>query len=1062
MFTGSGAFRSALRSMYSTPAASAGPVSGCRQNSKAAVDFVRHARKTFEEAYNAPSFASATARRVGKSNLISVEYTTLQNDFVRDAKRSVANHMTLSIGAGRATVLAKGKPADMAGVRASLQSPSDPSLVVVLSSANSPNGGRFVEIWRDGVLAKSIDVSHKHGEYYNDAFFDSLAWSTDSKYVIYAAERPEYEKAKPETAASDTMEDIGDITDKIEGAVAGVADPRCYQFEDDWGESYTGKRPPVLVVVDVCNGSVKLLPSIDNVSPGQAQFLSKNGTDAEQIVFTGYQHAIRKHGIVFCYNRPSGIYVCDMDGSNLKCIHVGSVRSARIAPSRKGLVFLSTTAGGPHDSASELVYYDLEKDQAHTLVPIINQPLEKDQTVCGTRLPKGFAGIYTGQLPAQPWLQLGDPAQDILVFTSVWRSTLAVLTLDIQRLALQVHSLDKSTLSNAVLSANGDLVVGTTSTPAHPETLLIGEATRESPDQDVAIQWHHVATSTASDIGWRVIADNGKHERAPECIFVYPQKPNTGTRYFWKNGGAAARPLIEKQVKKEERAELLEKLSTSSWKSGLLRSSRNLGRQNETKREKLQRAALEEKLGVSRSDPSVRLYVSKRAPEEIQSQHTAMAATGSVEGMRQSYSGTQHNDSKGVNKSKGQQNADGCADQKCDIDATEAHSTAAITDTGSDQQAEKDGAAAEGKAHKRQLDEVVAGSSLATTTITKRMRQKKGRVLEKLGLGKTHEIVDSSESEFDSSASESDNSEDSSGDGCEKADYGDRGGSDITETCEQTDATCAVEQAGDISEPAEKQFYTGSMLKPLLEKRGTVEAGTADGTKAYYVPVERSEQIQSQRMQLPVYAEEQQIMEAITQNPVVVLSGETGSGKTTQVPQFLLEAGYGDSGSRNPGMIGITQPRRVAAVSMAHRVAEELGNYGHAVAHQVRFDTTVSDQTRIKFMTEGVLLRELAADLLLTKYSVIIADEAHERSLNTDILLGVLSRVVRLRQKLACESPEKHRELRLVIMSATLRVDDFAANERLFRTPPPVIRVQARQHPVRIHFSRRTPAYGEY
>ncbi|KAJ2613647.1 putative ATP-dependent RNA helicase DHR1 [Coemansia sp. RSA 1365] len=524
--------------------------------------------------------------------------------------------------------------------------------------------------------------------------------------------------------------------------------------------------------------------------------------------------------------------------------------------------------------------------------------------------------------------------------------------------------------------------------------------------------------------------------------------------------------FVEKQVKKEERAELLEKLSTSSWKSGLLRSSRNLGRQNETKREKLQRAALEEKLGVLRSDPSVRLYVSKQTPEEIQRQGSNMANISLAMSTQQRYSGTQHKEPKNTMERESLQSADISLDQRHGIGAMEMYPKVASLATGSDQQTEENSAAAAGsglgKAHKRQLDEVVAGSSLAAETITKRVRQKKGRILEKLGLGKAHEKVDSSESEFDSSASESDDSETRSGDECDKADYTDKGSLESAESCGQTDMTSAAKQAEDNTRAVEKQFYTGSMLKPLLAKRGMLDAGIQESTKAYYVPVERSEQIQRQRMQLPVYAEEQQIMEAITQNLVVVLSGETGSGKTTQVPQFLLEAGYGDNSSRNPGMIGITQPRRVAAVSMAHRVAEELGSHGHTVAHQVRFDTTVSDQTRIKFMTEGVLLRELAADLLLTKYSVIIADEAHERSLNTDILLGVLSRVVRLRQKLARECPDKHRELRLVIMSATLRVDDFAANERLFRTAPPIIRVQARQHPVRIHFSRRTPAYGEY
>lgn len=108
----------------------------------------------------------------------------------------------------------------------------------------------------------------------------------------------------------------------------------------------------------------------------------------------------------------------------------------------------------------------------------------------------------------------------------------------------------------------------------------------------------------------------------------------------------------------------------------------------------------------------------------------------------------------------------------------------------------------------------------------------------------------------------------------------------------------------------------------------------------------------------------------------------------------------------NPGLIGVTQPRRVAAVSMANRVAHEL-NVKDEVSHQIRYDTTTSKKTRIKFMTDGVLLRELAADFLLTKYSVLIIDEAHERNLNTDILIGVISRVLRLRANLSKQDREK-------------------------------------------------------
>ncbi|KAK3622084.1 putative ATP-dependent RNA helicase DHR1 [Elasticomyces elasticus] len=211
-------------------------------------------------------------------------------------------------------------------------------------------------------------------------------------------------------------------------------------------------------------------------------------------------------------------------------------------------------------------------------------------------------------------------------------------------------------------------------------------------------------------------------------------------------------------------------------------------------------------------------------------------------------------------------------------------------------------------------------------------------------------------------------------------------------------------------------------------------------------------------------------MEAINGNPIVIICGATGSGKTTQVPQMMFENGYGSAISSSPnatsaaaphseGMIGVTQPRRVAATSVASRVSHELGSrYGPVVAHQVRYDSvTVGKRTAIKFMTDGILLREIEKDFLLSKYSAIVIDEAHERSVNTDILIGMLSRIVPLRAELALEEPGKHYPLKLVIMSATLRVTDFTENQRLFRDgPPPMVEAEGRQFPVTVHFSRRT------
>ncbi|KAK3403519.1 P-loop containing nucleoside triphosphate hydrolase protein [Sordaria brevicollis] len=228
-----------------------------------------------------------------------------------------------------------------------------------------------------------------------------------------------------------------------------------------------------------------------------------------------------------------------------------------------------------------------------------------------------------------------------------------------------------------------------------------------------------------------------------------------------------------------------------------------------------------------------------------------------------------------------------------------------------------------------------------------------------------------------------------------------------------------------------------------------------DSRKAFAVVVTRTPEIQETRFRLPVVAEEQKIMEAIHDNDIVIICGATGSGKTTQVPQFLFESGYGVPDGPTPGMIGVTQPRRVAAVSMSKRVGEEMGDYKHVVSYQIRFEGTVDSKTAIKFMTDGVLLREAAIDIALRKYSAIIIDEAHERSVNTDILIAMLSRVVKLRRELAEEDPTI-KPLKLVIMSATLRVEEFTQNSNLFHTTPRIIEVEGREHAVTMHFAKKT------
>ena len=196
---------------------------------------------------------------------------------------------------------------------------------------------------------------------------------------------------------------------------------------------------------------------------------------------------------------------------------------------------------------------------------------------------------------------------------------------------------------------------------------------------------------------------------------------------------------------------------------------------------------------------------------------------------------------------------------------------------------------------------------------------------------------------------------------------------------------------------------------------------------------------------LPVAREAEPLVELIRKHPVVVVAGETGSGKTTQLPKLCLAAGRGAA-----GLIGCTQPRRIAARAVARRVAEELQvPLGGAVGYQVRFTENVGDETAIKFMTDGILLAEIQSDRWLSKYDTIIVDEAHERSLNIDFLLGYLKQLVARRP-----------DLKLVITSATIDTERFA---RHFGNAP-VVNVEGRGFPVEVRYftpGRRSEAETE-
>ncbi|MFL9946508.1 ATP-dependent RNA helicase HrpA [Paraburkholderia agricolaris] len=192
---------------------------------------------------------------------------------------------------------------------------------------------------------------------------------------------------------------------------------------------------------------------------------------------------------------------------------------------------------------------------------------------------------------------------------------------------------------------------------------------------------------------------------------------------------------------------------------------------------------------------------------------------------------------------------------------------------------------------------------------------------------------------------------------------------------------------------------------------------------------------------LPVSGRREEIARAIAQNQVVIVCGETGSGKTTQLPKICLELGRG-LGAGGTGLIGHTQPRRIAASATGRRIAEELGTpFGEVVGYKVRFTDNLSPGASVKLMTDGILLAETQTDPLLNAYDTLIIDEAHERSLNIDFLLGYLKEIL-----------VKRPDLKLIVTSATIDADRFARHFGSDEKPAPVIEVSGRLYPVEVRY----------
>ncbi|CAN1263156.1 Pre-mRNA-splicing factor ATP-dependent RNA helicase DEAH7 [Linum perenne] len=240
----------------------------------------------------------------------------------------------------------------------------------------------------------------------------------------------------------------------------------------------------------------------------------------------------------------------------------------------------------------------------------------------------------------------------------------------------------------------------------------------------------------------------------------------------------------------------------------------------------------------------------------------------------------------------------------------------------------------------------------------------------------------------------------------------------VEKTVEQVDADTA-----EVGEEGEVNFKQDAKFAQHMKK------GEAVSDFAL------SKSMSEQRKYLPIYSVRDELLQVIRENQVVVVVGETGSGKTTQLTQYLYEDGYTAN-----GIVGCTQPRRVAAMSVAKRVSEEMETeLGDKVGYAIRFEDVTGKNTIIKYMTDGVLLRETLKDSELDKYRVVVMDEAHERSLNTDVLFGILKKVV-----------ARRRDFKLIVTSATLNAEKFSD----FFGSVPIFNIPGRTFPVMTYYSK--------
>ncbi|KAG0336878.1 hypothetical protein BG004_007871 [Podila humilis] len=445
-----------------------------------------------------PTYSAATILPNSTDNTLNIQVSLSQRDLERNVRRKFTRSLVASVNADHSiSSLFNGPSIDTGDAVAQQISPSG-KMTAVLRSVAGDKKKHFVEIWSDGSILQLLETTAIHQDFYADSTFGTLEFSRDETKLVYVAERLKSEDAYEK-----------------------------FVYTPDWGETFTGKRDPALVVLDLTTWEVKVLGRFKgNLSPGQAIF----SHDSESIIFTGYHRDPQFFGIVFCQNRLTGLYSVNVDGNDFKTLSgdLKSARSPRLSPDGTTLLFLSNAVNGPHASCAKLCKVDLlasggkEGGVVSTVVDFVHKPSSDDHGFY-------FPGLYIDQLPRDLWV---TPTK--IVTSSAWRSRRTLLAIDIASGKVEdLTPISEYPGTTTALFANSRFILSTYSTPTEPWSLWLGQINAKTTADKLEVHFS-VLEENAKKIekpkkfyqphGWSYIRNIPGQLESLETIFLEPAK----------------------------------------------------------------------------------------------------------------------------------------------------------------------------------------------------------------------------------------------------------------------------------------------------------------------------------------------------------------------------------------------------------------------------------------------------------------------------------------------------------------------------------------------------------